>query len=223
MRIFKTSYRAMFVALALLAFVSAAHAQELKLESSQAWTPAAIASPVTKQTAEGVTLAGNGTPTCCGGFQYVFSGVQPGQAYRVRAHAEHKGLGSARDALVGLTQWDRWDPKQAGFSDKGWNYLFPKPASEHGLDFENTIVAPEGATRLTVRYAFRWSAQGSSEWTKPTVEPVAAPKKSPVKIAIITKPSRQRDQKVKINRVVPVVSRTGEPAMLAFTRVPDVK
>lgn len=182
----------------MLTLAPRAGAQAPRLVAGQAWSPSAIATPATRQTAEGVALAGNGTATCCGGWQYVFEGIQPGQAYRIRAHAEHKGLGSARDALVAITLWDRWDPKQAATGEKSWNYLFPKPASEHGLDFENTIVAPEGASRLTVRYSFRWSKDGSSEWTKPVVEPVELPRKKPVKICVITKPSRPRDQHVKI-------------------------
>ena len=169
-----------------------------RLERVEMWAPHAKTAPACSKTEEGpVIIAGNGTHTCCGGWQFVFSGVRGGQAYRLRTRVEHKDLGNgevgrgnselanARDSLVAMVLWDQWRPEQAGSNYKLWNYLLPKAVADDTLEFVCTAKAPPEATWLTVRYTLRWSQHGTSRWTPPEIEPISLPERKPVKVCIV--------------------------------------
>jgi len=174
-------------ALALSAQAAMA-ADAVQLKQSEAWTAAAVATPVTRQDAKGVvTIRGNGTRTCCGGWQFFYMGVRAGQAYRIRARVEHQGLANARDSLVALVLYDQWKSNEYQMEQRPCNYLLPKPAGGQAMNFDAVVTAPQGATCMTVRYIFRWTERGSSRWSAPRIEPVDAPQRQPVKVCVVSR------------------------------------
>lgn len=183
----------------LILLAGAAMAQgaaSLHLDKTEPWTPTKIAAPVARRGAESFTIEANGTPTCCGGWQFVYSGVEPGQAYRIQTRVKTRDLVHPDDNLVGIAMWGRWNPNQAESGQTPWNYLLPSPTKDGAIDLSATITAPAGASALTVRYTFRWAARGGSEWTLPRIESVTAAPKKPVKIAVITQ-TRQTAKRIK--------------------------
>ncbi len=173
--------------LSLAAAAGAFAAEPLPVwERTEPWAPHPKAAPQTAREESGeVIIRGNGTPTCCGGWQFVFGGVRPGQVYRFRVRAQHSGLDNARDSLNVNVLWDRWQPSQPDTGQRPWNYLLPKAVSDTVMEFENVIRAPEGAEALTIRYIFRWSDQGQSRWSPPQIECADLPERKPVRIAIV--------------------------------------
>ncbi|MCX8038801.1 MAG: carbon-nitrogen hydrolase family protein, partial [Candidatus Sumerlaeia bacterium] len=170
-------------------------------ERTEPWAPHPKAEPKTSREESGeVVIRGNGTPTCCGGWQFVFGGVRPEQAYRFRVRVQHSGLDNARDSLNVNVLWDRWQSSQADTGQRPWNYLLPKAVSDTVMEFENVIRAPEGAEALTVRYIFRWSEQGQSRWSPPQIELAELPERKPVKIAIVNV-TRTTAKRLKIESV----------------------
>lgn len=173
-------------------------ATTLSLEKAEAWAPQPKAAPKTARSESGeIAIEGNGTKTCCGGWQFVFAGVRGGQAYRFHTRVQHKGLGSARDCLGAIVLWDAWDPTQNSTGQHPWNYLLPRPASDGAMDLEAVVKAPENAARVTVRYIFRWSDRGTSRWTVPRIEPATLAERRPVRICIVNS-TRQTPRRVKI-------------------------
>jgi predicted amidohydrolase len=173
-------------------------ADVVKLQQGEAWSPKAIATPFTSRTADGaITIKGNGTRTCCGGWQFFYTGVHGGQAYRIRTRVEHQGLANARDSLVALVLYDEWKPAQHEIGRRPCNYLLPKPADSQTMNLEAVVVPPEGATGMTVRYIFRWTEHGSSRWLPPQIEPTVAPQREPVKVCVVSV-GRQRPAQTKV-------------------------
>lgn len=207
-------------------------AEPLKLETSQTWEPNKVAAPVTSRAAETVLIQGNGTPTCCGGWQFIYSGVRGGQTYRIRTSALCKAVEQPRDMLVPMIAWDRWGATSPETGQAAWNYLMPKPAAGDRIDFENTVTAPEGATMLTVRYTLRWTQKGATEWSLPQIEEAQTPQRKAVKICIITPPSRPKDRKTPVlplsqglglpQDVAESVDLYGSLALEACKRKPDL-
>ena len=186
----------------LLASVAAAgpfdSEPDLVLEKAEAWAPHTEAAPVVSASNDGaVTIKGNGTRLCCGGWQYVFSGVRGGQGYRLQAQVRHAGLDSARDCLAVIALWDTWDPTTQTSGNKLWNYALPTISAKDTTDFCCAVKAPPNATHVTVRYVFRWSPNGSSRWTAPQIAPADLPKQMPVKISIVTS-TRQTPNRISI-------------------------
>ena len=133
-----------------------------------------------------MVIQGNGTRTCCGGWQCLFVGVRGGQAYRFQARVNYKGFQSPRDSLEAIVLWDDWKPDQVEAGSRPWNYLAPHFVSDGTMDFQGILRAPPGATRLTVRYVLRWSEHGSSLWGVPLIEKTELPKKTPVKVCVVS-------------------------------------
>ncbi len=53
---------------------------DLKLDRIERWAPHPSAAPLTEQDGNTFAAAANGTRTCVGGWQAIFSGVEPGVA-----------------------------------------------------------------------------------------------------------------------------------------------
>ena len=150
-----------------------------------------MAAPKTaKQTDGTVRIEGNGTGTCAGGWQFVYSGVTGGQTYRLRAQVTHRDLANARDSLEAVALWGKWDAASDRTQTVPYNYLLPKAASAEVTNFETIVRAPDGATELTIRYVFRWSAKGASTWSVPQVEATAAVEHKPVKVCVVSDGSK---------------------------------
>jgi hypothetical protein len=173
-------------------------AAPVRLVKAEPWSPHPKAAPRCTRSDDGLAaIEGNGTRTCCGGWQFVFAGIEGGRAYRLHARVEHRGLESARDSLAAIAYWDEWKPDQVGSASKVWNYLLPHSASAGVMELDCIARAPQGAERLTIRYVFRWSQQGSSEWTVPAIEPAEMPPRSPVKICVVNAPKNMQGVEVR--------------------------
>ena len=131
-------------------------------------------------------LEGNGTGTCAGGWQFVYSGVTGGQTYRLRTHARHREVANVRDSLLAVALWGKWDPATERTGTIPYNYLLPNSASPNETDFESVVTAPEGVKELTIRYVFRWTAKGTSTWSVPQIEPATAAERKPVKVCVVS-------------------------------------
>lgn len=197
-------YRVILVPVIMLSLCFSAGAGELAeaeksglvLEKVEPWAPSAEAAAKTSRTEQGeMLIEANGTLTCSGGWQFHFANVRGGQAYRIRAQAEHHGLPSPRDCLEAQVLWGKWDPRDPNWGVTPINYLLPKRRSAESIDWECSVRAPAGATSLTVRYTFRWSDHGSSRWTPPVIEPIALPEPKPVKICIVNN-TRQTSKRI---------------------------
>ena len=167
----------------------------LALEGCETWTPEPRATPVTNRAADGdVQISGNGTHTCCGGWQFSYTGVRGGQAYRLRTRVRHEGLASAGDCLVAIVLWGPWPRTEAHTKCIPWNYLLPKTVSPGTTEFEAVGTAPEGTSSITVRYIMRWSEHGSSRWSPPRIEETAAVERRPVKVCVLSETRQTRDR-----------------------------
>ena len=175
--------------LAIICGLSRAGAAEppVRLERSETWAPLAVAAPVSGRTSDdSVSIEGNGTRTCCGGWQFLYTGIAGKQAYRVRTRVEHQGVAHARDSLAAVVLYDAWPHTQIETGERPCNYLLPHLVSDNAIDFEAVVMPPEGATRMTVRTIFRWSERGRTRWTAPRIEPASLPEKKPVKICVVS-------------------------------------
>lgn len=180
----------------IFAWGFASHAAELNFQKCESWTPDPVAAPRTIQPAEDrVAIEANGTKTCCGGWQFAYSGVRPGQAYRIRTEVEHKNLDHPGDSLVAIVLWGQWERTEADSKTRLFNYLLPRRVSGDRTDFEAVAVAPEGATAMTIRYTLRWTERGSSRWTPPAIEPATVPVRKPVKVCVVSA-TRQTPQRI---------------------------
>lgn len=144
---------------------------ELVLESVAPWAPHVKAAPLTERHGDVLAVGANGTRTCIGGWQLVYSGVEVGKAYVVEAEAAYKDVARVRDVLRCEVYWgemDSDDYRRRGKHVKAWDFLLPEWDDER-VRFSRCLVAPEGATQLIVRYTFRWSVAGSADWQLPEI------------------------------------------------------
>jgi predicted amidohydrolase len=161
------------------------------IKSITPWAPHPSARPVTAFADDTLHVSANGTRTCVGGWQIVYSGVEPGQAYAISCQATWPSGDSApplslRDYLQCVAHWEALPADQPRTSGS-WAYLLPERIAPDRIRFANTLVAPPGATQLTIRYTFRWATEGHSTWSLPEVTAVAPPEiRPPVKIAVVT-------------------------------------
>ncbi|NOX53919.1 MAG: carbon-nitrogen hydrolase family protein [Planctomycetes bacterium] len=200
----KTARTTAFVVAIAVAMASGSHltaadlavaTASLSLERAEAWAPLPDAAPIVARSDDGrVTLRGNGTRLCCGGWQYVFSGVRGGKGYRFEVEVRHSGLDSPRDSLAVIVLWDRWKPTSYRSGKRLWNYAFPTFPSENTTRFSCVVPAPPNATHVTVRYVFRWSTSGSSHWTAPRITPASIPRRSATKICVVAETRQTADR-----------------------------
>jgi predicted amidohydrolase len=174
----------------------------LTLDSVEPWAPHPTAAPNTRREEQLLTIAANGTRTCCGGWQCRFDGVKPGAAYRIAVDVAHTGLAVPRDSLECLAYWGDISADQSRPSGL-WEYLLPEPIGGDSLRFSRTLIAPAEAGSLTLRYTFRWSPTGSSQWRLPVIERLDRPEQppAPVKVAVVTgeMPSRRSSPSLRDN------------------------
>jgi predicted amidohydrolase/3',5'-cyclic AMP phosphodiesterase CpdA len=167
---------------------------------SETWTPDPHATPHTSRSPDNeYVIEGNGTRTCCGGWQFVYGGVRGGQAYRLRAKVRHQRLENTRDSLVAIVLWGTWTPDASRSGTKPWNYLIPKFTASDSTDFEAVVKAPPDATVMTIRYAFRWSIHGKSQWSAPQIEETVATERQPVRVCVVTQ-TRQTRERIAVER-----------------------
>lgn len=157
-----------------------------------------MARPRTEPRPDGsVTINGNGTGICCGGWQFVCTNVTPGAAYHIQTEARHEGITHAGDSLVAMVLWDEWPHDSDETRKTPWNYLLPQAADANTTRFVATLRAPAGARTMTIRFSLRWSRDGRSTWSSPKIVPVVLPMRQTVKACVVTA-TRQTQDRIRI-------------------------
>jgi predicted amidohydrolase len=167
----------------------------LTIESITPWAPHPSARPATAFADDTLHVSANGTRTCVGGWQIVYSGVESGQAYAISCQATWPSENSApplslRDHLQCVAHWEVL-PADQPRTRGPWAYLLPERIAPDRIRFANILVAPPDAMQLTIRYTFRWATEGAATWSLPEIvatgpSPVATKTRPPVKIAVVT-------------------------------------
>jgi len=162
------------------------------LARTEEWAPHPGAATANRAVAEGqrYASAANGTRSCCGGWQFVYKGVTPGNLYRVSWEAQWRDLDEPLDALVGHVYWGEMDPDcYVPGTATIWDYVGAEIDGEAGRTarFSADLVAPDGCAEVTVRTTLRWTATGEVVWSLPRLEdqgPNAA--RPAVRVAVAT-------------------------------------
>jgi len=163
----------------------------------ESWSPHPQASPKFAREGQGYVTEANGTRTCCGGWQFVFSGLEPGQWYEISLEATFADLACVRDALLCTAHWDRMEAGQARTGFRPWDWILPEAAGEGHVRFGRIVQAPEDASDLTVRCTFRWSVTGRAVWSEPKVTLAEdRPASKPVRVAVVTGHANARPRPV---------------------------
>lgn len=185
-----------------LAWAAPATAESpVKLEAAEPWAPHAKAAPMTAQRGEAFILEANGTRTCSGGWQWRFDGIVPGRTYEISTVVAHRDVAVLGDAISCLAIWGAPGPGQAR-PGATWDFLLPEPAGPGLVRYSRRLVAPAGATRLTVRATLRWTTSGKTSWQMPQVALARQPvvKRPPLRVAVVTGNHTRRGLKVKTVR-----------------------
>ncbi len=184
----------------------------ITLSQVETWASHPTAMPVTSKTRAGrFVIKANGTRTCCGGWQFVFTGVRAGKGYRFRTSVRHDGLENPVDCMQAIVCWGKWEPNQTAPRGAAWNYLLPRAASQKSMDFECVCKAPRGAKSLTLRYIFRWSTRGVSRWAAPEIELAEVADRKPVKVCVVNATPETRER----IRILPLSEGLGLPDDIA--------
>ena len=84
---------------------------DLKLESIAPWSADPRVAPKSAKENDGaLVLEANGTRTCAGGWQLLYSGIEPGRWYDIAVEVAFDGLAHPRDNLTGYVYWGEIDP-----------------------------------------------------------------------------------------------------------------
>lgn len=166
---------------------------EISPKSAEPWAPHPKTAPVTNGRDHAFAVDANGTRTCSGGWQWLYDGIVPGQTYEISTEVSHQGLAVPRDALMCTAIWSHMKPDEER-PNAIWEYLLPEFVGPDRVRFSRRIVAPEGASQLTIRATLRWTASGKTSWQAPSVaiakEPLA--KRPPVRVCVVTGDHTQR-------------------------------
>lgn len=161
----------------------------LVLESVTPWAPHVKAAPLTERQDEILAVAANGTQTCVGGWQLIYSGVETGKAYVIEVVAAYRDVEQVRDVLRCEAFFGELAPnasRRRGDHVKAWDFLLPEWDGEQ-VRFSRCLVAPKDVTQLILRYTFRWSVSGATNWQMPeiTMREVSEPIE-PVSVCVVT-------------------------------------
>lgn len=157
----------------------------LKAES---WAAHPEVAPARTLEGEWHVSRGNGSRRCCGGWQFLFAGFAPGQAYRVEWETRHRGIAVPGDELAGMAIWGQPDLDDVRFGTRfEWDYVLAVPVAEDRVIYSAVLVAPEGADTLAVRDTLRWSPAGETRTSLPRISCLgtAAPP-APLRVAVAT-------------------------------------
>lgn len=162
----------------------------LPLESTEPWAPHPAAAPRNGNGSDDLyTSTANGTRTCTGGWQFVFTGISAGQCLSIRLDAEYAGLAAPRDATLCTAYWGRIAPDSSSPSPLlERDYLLPESVDPSSMRFSRVLRVPEHSDALTVRCTLRWVAGGEVRWHVPEVEIVdrPGPEPTPARVAVVT-------------------------------------
>ena len=157
------------------------------------WAPHPKVAPKTARRDDAFTIDANGTRTCSGGWQWRYNGITPGESYEIATDVTHEQIAVPRDALNCVAIWGAPEAT-APHPGAIWDYLLPARVSARQIRFTRRLVAPAGATQLTVRATLRWTATGQTTWSLPRVttpqQPV--PALDPVRVSVVTGTNAER-------------------------------
>ena len=170
---------------------------DLRIESVMPWAPHPTAAPLSERRDDLLVVAANGTRTCIGGWQLVYSGVVAGETYSIQVDAGFADLDRVQDQLRCELYWGELpadEPRNGHREVVSWDYLVPESGSDDSTRFTRIVKAPEGADRLTLRYTLRWSRAGSAHWHLPQIDrsEAAEAESAPVRICVVTGRSEDR-------------------------------
>lgn len=137
------------------------------IERIEPWAPHAAAAPLTERNGDTLAVSANGTRTCVGGWQIVYAGIEPGRRYTIDWDAGYLDVDHPRDRLRGKAYWEDL-PADTSRPHGDWHYLLPDIADGR-IRYRRSLVAPPGASHLTVRSTFRWSTTGEATWSLPDI------------------------------------------------------
>jgi len=152
------------------------------------WAADASVAPICEQAGDQYAARSNGTRTCCGGWQFVYTGLIPGHAYRIEWQVQHQGIGVADDELAAVIAWAEPAPDNVRFGTQmQWDYVFSTTVDAHTVRYAGVLVAPEGNDSLAIRNTLRWTAVGQMACAVPQVNDLGlAPMAAPVRVAVVT-------------------------------------
>ncbi|NUQ01850.1 MAG: carbon-nitrogen hydrolase family protein [Armatimonadetes bacterium] len=159
---------------------------ELTLQRVEPWTSHPAAMPLAAQGEGVLSLRGNGTRTCCGGWQLRYEGALPQQSYRLVVEVDYQDIDVPRDSLKVISAWGEVPLDEAHLGTVQADYLLPEVSAER-VRFSRVVTAPAGATVLTIRLILRWTTNGESTWRLPDIQLTeAAAPGPPVRVAVVT-------------------------------------
>ena len=169
---------------------------DLQLKSVEPWAPHSTAAPLTERSDDTLAIAANGTRTCIGGWQITYSGVEAGKVYEMVADAQFQDVDLVRDVLRCEAYWGQQDDSSKGKNQVVlWDYLLPEWDGDT-VRFKRRLKAPQDTAELMIRYTFRWSVTGSSEWQLPDLSVTeVADVSEPVKICVVTGRREDRNRR----------------------------
>ena len=129
---------------------------ELTLASVQPWAAHKEAAAQTSQENTMLIAEANGTPTCSGGWQLTYSGVEPGASYTISWEAQHSDIQQPKDALVCTYRWAEVptdDPSRRLSGLPLWDYLLPESISSDKIRYTRMVTAPPKALHLALHLA----------------------------------------------------------------------
>jgi len=130
---------------------------------------------------------GNGTKTCCGGWQLEYANVKPEQTYQFEVEVETENIAWVRDTLVCYGIWEKVDAIKKPKEPLQHDFLFVRPSGQNRFVFTGQFTAPKNTYHLTLYYIFRWTASGKAIWQMPKITPVETPAQMPpVRVSVVT-------------------------------------
>ena len=161
---------------------------DLKLVSVTPWFPVPRVAPESARADDGTfVLSSNGTRTCAGGWQLLYSGVEPGKWYEISVPVTFRGLDYVRDNLAGFAYWGEIDPALPKDGSRlDWDHLVPVALSGDTMTLARRVEAVGDGDKLTLRYVFRWANRGTSTWQLPCIAAVPRPELKTVRACVVT-------------------------------------
>jgi len=128
-----------------------------------------------------LVVESSGNPGCFGGWDVVFEGVQAGEWYCLGIGWEAEGLASVLDGMPIFVFWTDDQDERVDY-----DYLLVREPEAEGGRAERVLLAPEGATRVVLRFGLRWTAAGRAIFFEPSVDRAEPPEPRIVRVAVAT-------------------------------------
>lgn len=171
-----TEMRQITCAVLVIAAGLTARGQEWRQSS-----PRPEVAPKYSRTGAELTLEGAGNPGVFGGWEQVLPSIQAGQWYRLTGQYRAAGLGYEPLQVPVKLDWQNAQGHRAGQPDYAWRV----EGSGEWRTVSLEAPAPEGAVSARLQLLLQNAPQGRVSWKDWKLEPIAAPKARPVRVAAI--------------------------------------